>query len=484
MHNLGCKVNSYEAETMSEAILAEGATLVPFHEEADIYLINTCSVTNIADRKSRQMIHQAKERNPDAVVIATGCYVEGKKEELKKDKGIDILIGNSGKGKIVELIISYRKAMLENDGRIEDYLSPVKEEGEYENLFLSKPLDRSRAFVKIQDGCNQFCSYCIIPYVRGRIRSRKIEDCLTEIERLGKEGISEIVLTGIHLSSYGLDFQNLSYEYASRNAENGEALISLIEKIGEIPSIKRIRLGSLEPRVITESFISRLKAVEKICPHFHLSLQSGAAKTLKEMNRHYTKEEFREAVACIRRAFPLAAITTDVIVGFPGETEEDFQESKSFIEEIGFYDMHIFKYSRRKGTRADEMKEQITEKVKKERSKVLLDLALKDSEEFRKNFIGKTTEVLIEEIRELDGISYYTGFNKEYIRFYIPVLKNRSIGESSSLPETASITENVFVRKEGVREKDKQGRVEIGQIYPVLAIKAMEESLLGEFLSE
>lgn len=482
MHNLGCKVNSYEAEAMSEAILAEGATLVPFHEEADIYLINTCSVTNIADRKSRQMIHQAKERNPDAVVIATGCYVEGKKEELKKDKGIDILIGNSGKGKIVELIIAYRNAMLENDGRIEDYLFPVKEEGEYENLFLSKPLDRSRAFVKIQDGCNQFCSYCIIPYVRGRIRSRKIEDCLTEIERLGKEGISEIVLTGIHLSSYGLDFQNLSYEYASRNAENGEALISLIEKIGEIPSIKRIRLGSLEPRVITESFISRLKVVEEICPHFHLSLQSGAAKTLKEMNRHYTKEEFKEAVACIRRAFPLAAITTDVIVGFPGETEEDFQESKSFIEEIGFYDMHIFKYSRRKGTRADEMKEQITEKVKKERSKVLLDLALKDSEEFRKNFIGKTTEVLIEEIRELDGISYYTGFNKEYIRFYIPVLKNCSIGESSSLPETASIAENISLGKEGVREKDGQGRVEIGQIYPVLAKEAMEESLLGELL--
>ena len=482
MHNLGCKVNSYEAEAMSEAILAEGATLVPFHEEADIYLINTCSVTNIADRKSRQMIHQAKERNPDALVIATGCYVEGKKEELKKDKGIDILIGNSGKGKIVELIIAYRNAMMENDGKIEDYLPPVKEEGEYENLFLSKPLDRSRAFVKIQDGCNQFCSYCIIPYVRGRIRSRKIEDCLTEIERLGKEGISEIVLTGIHLSSYGLDFQNLSYEYASRNAENGEALISLIEKIGEIPSIKRIRLGSLEPRVITENFVSRLKAVEEICPHFHLSLQSGAAKTLKEMNRHYTKEEFREAVDCIRRAYPLAAITTDVIVGFPGETEEDFRESKDFIEEIGFYDLHIFKYSRRKGTRADEMKEQITEKVKKERSKVLLDLALKDSEEFRKNFIGKTTEVLIEEIRELDGISYYTGFNKEYIRFYIPVLKNPSIDESSSLPETASTTENISLGKEGVREKDRQGRVEIGEIYPVLAKKAMEESLLGELL--
>ena len=452
MHNLGCKVNSYEAEAMSEAILKEGATLVPFQEEADIYLINTCSVTNIADRKSRQMIHQAKERNPDALVIATGCYVEGKKEELKKDKGIDILIGNSGKGKIVELIRAYRDAMLENDGKIEDYLPPVKEEGEYENLFLSKPLDRSRAFVKIQDGCNQFCAYCIIPYVRGRIRSRKIEDCLQEIEHLGQEGISEIVLTGIHLSSYGLDFQNLSYEYASKMAESGEALISLIEKIGKIPSIKRIRLGSLEPRVITENFVSRLRAVDGICPHFHLSLQIGAAKTLKEMNRHYTKEEFKEAVDCIRRAFPLAAITTDVIVGFPGETEEDFQESMRFISEIGFYDLHIFKYSRRKGTRADEMKEQITEKVKKERSKILLDLALKDSEKFRKQFIGKKTEVLIEEVRELEGQTYYTGFNKEYIRFYIPI--------------------------------QKDGAVEIGAVYPVLAKKAMQESLLGELFSE
>lgn len=452
MHNLGCKVNSYEAEAMSEAILKEGATLVPFQEEADIYLINTCSVTNIADRKSRQMIHQAKERNPDALVIATGCYVEGKKEELKKDKGIDILIGNSGKGKIVELIKAYRAAMLENDGRIEDYLPPVKEEGEYENLFLSKPLDRSRAFVKIQDGCNQFCAYCIIPYVRGRIRSRKIEDCLQEIEHLGQEGISEIVLTGIHLSSYGLDFQNLSYEYASRNAESGEALLSLIEKIGTIPSIKRIRLGSLEPRVITENFVSRLKAVEGICPHFHLSLQSGAAKTLKEMNRHYTKEEFKEAVDCIRRAFPLAAITTDVIVGFPGETEEDFRESRDFIEEISFYDLHIFKYSRRKGTRADEMQGQITEKVKKERSKILLDLALKDSEKFREKFIGKKSEVLIEEVRELEGQTYYTGFNKEYIRFYIPM--------------------------------QKDGVLEIGAVYPVLAKKAMQESLLGELFSE
>jgi len=421
MHNLGCKVNSYEAEAMSEAILKEGATLVPFHEEADIYLINTCSVTNIADRKSRQMIHQAKERNPDALVIATGCYVEGKKEELKKDKGIDILIGNSGKGKIVELIRAYRDAMLENDGRIEDYLPPVKEEGEYENLFLSKPLDRSRAFVKIQDGCNQFCAYCIIPYVRGRIRSRKIEDCLTEIERLGQEGISEIVLTGIHLSSYGLDFQNLSYEYASRNEESGEALLSLIERIGEIPSIKRIRLGSLEPRVITENFVSRLKAVEEICPHFHLSLQSGCDKTLKSMNRKYTASEFYEGVELIRKYFDSPAITTDIIVGFPGESERDFEESKAFVEKVKFYETHIFPYSVREGTKAAHMP-QVDGNEKAKRANILNEINLANQREFRSQRITKVDEVLCEETFTLDGKEYYTGYTKEYVK--IAVLKD------------------------------------------------------------
>ena len=276
MHNLGCKVNSYEAEAMSEAILEEGAILVPFHEEADIYLINTCSVTNIADRKSRQMIHQAKERNPDALVIACGCYVEGKKEELEKEQGVDIFIGNSGKGQIVERIKSYYTAMRENDTAIEAYLPKRRGEEEYEALSLKKPLERSRAFVKIQDGCNQFCAYCIIPYVRGRIRSRKVEDCLEEIRRIGEQGIEEIVLTGIHLSSYGLDFRNLSYEAASRMEESGEALLHLIREIACLPTIKRIRLGSLEPRVITEKFMRGLQEIDAFCPHFHLSLQSGA----------------------------------------------------------------------------------------------------------------------------------------------------------------------------------------------------------------
>lgn len=421
MHNLGCKVNSYETEAMTEAILQEGARLVDFTEEADIYLINTCSVTNIADRKSRQMIHQAKQRNPEAIVIATGCYVEGKQEELKEDKGIDILIGNTGKGRVVELIKAYREAMLENDASPMEPFSSVREEGEYENLFLSKPKDKSRAFVKVQDGCNQFCAYCIIPYVRGRIRSRKEEDCLEEIRHLAKEGFQEVVLTGIHLSSYGLDFENLSYEYASRKAETGEALLHLISQVGKIPGIQRIRLGSLEPRIITERFLAGLKEVEAICPHFHLSLQSGAEKTLKEMNRHYTKEDFRKAVEDIRRVYPLAAITTDVIVGFPGEREEDFQESLAFLKEISFYDLHVFKFSRRKGTKADEMKEQIPDNIKTARSKELLALALEDSKKFREKFLGKESSILIEEIREIEGKYYYTGFNKEYIRYILPV---------------------------------------------------------------
>ena len=448
MHNLGCKVNSYEAEAMSEAILEEGAILVPFHEEADIYLINTCSVTNIADRKSRQMIHQAKERNPDALVIACGCYVEGKKEELEKEQGVDIFIGNSGKGQIVERIKAYYAAMRENDTAIEAYFPKGRGEEEYEALSLKKPLERSRAFVKIQDGCNQFCAYCIIPYVRGRIRSRKVEDCLEEIRRIGEQGIEEIVLTGIHLSSYGLDFRNLSYEKASRMEESGEALLHLIRKIACLPTIKRIRLGSLEPRVITEKFMRSLQEIDAFCPHFHLSLQSGAERTLRRMNRHYTKEEFREAVNRIREVYPLAAITTDVIVGFPGETEEDFQESKAFLKEIGFYDMHIFKYSRRKGTRADEMPEQIPEAVKKERSRILLTLAEEDSARFRAKLVGKEREVLIEEEQEIEGQRYYTGFDETYVRYYIP----------------------------------KEDSLLSGKIYTVYAEKVQAESILGKVL--
>lgn len=448
MHNLGCKVNSYEAEAMSEAILEEGAILVPFHEEADIYLINTCSVTNIADRKSRQMIHQAKERNPDALVIACGCYVEGKKEELEKEQGVDIFIGNSGKGQIVERIKAYYAAMRENDTAIEAYFPKGRGEEEYEALSLKKPLERSRAFVKIQDGCNQFCAYCIIPYVRGRIRSRKVEDCLDEIRRIGEQGIEEIVLTGIHLSSYGLDFRNLSYEKASRMEESGEALLHLIREIACLPTIKRIRLGSLEPRVITEKFMRGLQEIDAFCPHFHLSLQSGAERTLRRMNRHYTKEEFREAVNRIREVYPLAAITTDVIVGFPGETEEDFQESKAFLEEIGFYDMHIFKYSRRKGTRADEMPEQIPEAVKKERSRILLTLAEEDSARFRAKLVGKEREVLIEEEQEIEGQCYYTGFDETYVRYYIP----------------------------------KEDSLLSGKIYTVYAEKVQAESILGKVL--
>ena len=357
--------------------------------------------------------------------------------------------------------------MLENDASPMEPFSSVREEGEYENLFLSKPKDKSRAFVKVQDGCNQFCAYCIIPYVRGRIRSRKEEDCLEEIRHLAKEGFQEVVLTGIHLSSYGLDFENLSYEYASRKAETGEALLHLISEVGKIPGIQRIRLGSLEPRIITERFLAGLKEVEAICPHFHLSLQSGAEKTLKEMNRHYTKEDFKKAVEDIRRVYPMAAITTDVIVGFPGEREEDFQESLAYLKEISFYDLHVFKFSRRKGTKADEMKEQIPDNIKTARSKELLALALEDSKKFREKFLGKESSILIEEIREIEGKYYYTGFNKEYIRYILPVQD-----------ELLAVVE---------KDKEKQeermallGKEAIGSIRTVKGLELKGEMILAE----
>jgi len=367
------------------------------------------------------MIHQAKERNPDALVIACGCYVEGKKEELEKEQGVDIFIGNSGKGQIVERIKAYYAAMRENDTAIEAYLPDRRGEEEYETLSLKKPLERSRAFVKIQDGCNQFCAYCIIPYVRGRIRSRKVEDCLEEIRRIGEQGIEEIVLTGIHLSSYGLDFRNLSYEVASRMEESGEALLHLIREIACLPTIKRIRLGSLEPRVITDKFMRGLQEIDAFCPHFHLSLQSGAERTLRRMNRHYTKEEFREAVNRIREVYPLAAITTDVIVGFPGESEEEFAESFSFIEEIRFYETHIFPYSKREGTRAAEMPEQVSGAVKKRRAALLQELNLKRQREFRLSRLGSAQELLSEETVKIDGQAYLVGNSREYVKLAVPL---------------------------------------------------------------
>ena len=385
IHSLGCKVNSYEAESMEIMLRDEGYEIVPFSEDvqADIYIINTCSVTNIADRKSRQMLHKAKKMNPEAVVVAAGCYVQADPDGVKKDECVDIILGNNMKISIVEALNDYFGGSDKTS-----YLVDINDKyQEYESLKINQTGEHTRAYIKIQDGCNQFCSYCIIPYVRGRVRSRKPEDIVNEVKTLAATGVKEVVLTGIHISSYGTDLENIS-------------LIELIEAIHEIEGIKRIRLGSLEPRIITEEFAKRIAGLEKICPHFHLSLQSGCDKTLKAMNRKYNTEEYYEGCVKLREVFDNPAITTDVIVGFPGETEEDFLETRKFLEKVHFYEMHIFKYSRRKGTVADKMKEQVADTVKSERSAVLLALEKAQSLEYRKMYIGKNLEVLIDEFKD------------------------------------------------------------------------------------
>ena len=333
LHNLGCKVNSYETEAMQQLLEEAGYEIVPFHEKADVYIINTCSVTNIADRKSRQMLHRAKKQNPDAVVVAAGCYVQAAAEELKADLAVDVIIGNNKKQDLLPILEEYFKDKSDSSHVIE-----ISETHEYERLSIHKIADHTRAFLKIQDGCNQFCSYCIIPYTRGRVRSRRPDEVVAEVRELAAAGYQEVVLTGIHLSSYGVDF---------KEEEKKENLLSLIKQVHEVEGIRRIRLGSLEPRIITEEFAQALASMPKFCPHFHLSLQSGCDKTLKRMNRHYTTEEYAAGCEILRRYFDNPAITTDVIVGFPGETEEEFEETKAFLERIGFYEMHIFKYSRR-----------------------------------------------------------------------------------------------------------------------------------------
>ena len=401
LHNLGCKVNAYELEVMQQKLQDRGYKIVPFDSDADIYIVNTCTVTNIADRKSRQMLHRAKHRNPDAVVVAVGCFVQAG-EENRMDDCIDLAVGNQHKKDIVEILEAYLEEHTADASAVTD-IGAVRE---YEEMRMEQSTEHTRAYIKIQDGCNQFCSYCIIPYVRGRVRSRKPEDIVNEVKTLAATGVKEVVLTGIHISSYGTDLENIS-------------LIELIEAIHEIEGIKRIRLGSLEPRIITEEFAKRIAGLEKICPHFHLSLQSGCDKTLKAMNRKYNIEEYYEGCVKLREVFDNPAITTDVIVGFPGETEEDFLETRKFLEKVHFYEMHIFKYSRRKGTVADKMKEQVADTVKSERSAVLLALEKAQSLEYRKMYIGKKLEVLIEELTEIDGRSYYTGYTKNYIRVAI-----------------------------------------------------------------
>lgn len=459
LHNLGCKVNSYEIEVMQQKLQESGYKIVPFDSMADIYIINTCTVTNIADRKSRQMLHRAKHRNPDAVVVAVGCYVQTDKKQVEQDPCIDLAIGNNKKKDVVEILEAFLK---EREEGCRDLYSceivDINHTGEYEEMKLQQTAGHTRAYIKIQDGCNQFCSYCIIPFARGRVRSRKEADILAEIRGLAQKGYREVVLTGIHLSSYGMDFIRREDVRGEREAKDSVTeqtgdtgpkapagvsddylgggrdlrqiaferayLLSLIEKVAETEGIERIRLGSLEPRIITEAFAEKLAAIPKLCPHFHLSLQSGCDETLKRMNRHYTAEEYYERVEILRRAFENPAVTTDVIVGFPQESEEEFQITKAFLEKVHFFEMHIFKYSRRKGTAADRMPGQLTEAVKQSRSAELLALEAEHSRQYRESYIGREEEILVEEKKQINGRSYWIGHTKTYVKGAVEAEEN------------------------------------------------------------
>ena len=412
LHNLGCKVNAYETEAMQEMLEKAGYEIVPFKEGADVYVINTCTVTNIADRKSRQMLHRARKMNPDAVVVAAGCYVQAQ-DGKGQDPCIDIVLGNNHKKDLVRILDEYA-AKRASAAEIED----ISRTREYESLHLTKPGDHTRAYIKVQDGCNQFCTYCIIPYARGRVRSRVMEDVLREVRELAEGGYKEVVLTGIHLSSYGIDFDRERH------------LLELIRAVHEVDGIERIRLGSLEPGIITEEFARELSRIPEICPHFHLSLQSGCDATLKRMNRRYTSAEYAEKCRILREYFDDPALTTDVIVGFPGETEEEFRASYDFVDSIDFYETHIFKYSRRSGTKAAVMPDQVSEQVKAERSAVMIGLGERKRAAYEKRYVGREVEVLVEEDAVMDGRCVQVGHTKEYIKVALESnedLKNRIV---------------------------------------------------------
>lgn len=399
LHNLGCKVNAYETEAMQHLLEEAGYEIVPFTQKADVYVINTCSVTNMADRKSRQMLHKAKKNNPDSIVVAAGCYVQTSEKEVLNDLSVDIVIGNDRKHDLVRLLEEYSL------NSVSDTVDDINDgKHDFEELFIDQTKEHTRAFIKVQDGCNQFCSYCIIPYARGRVRSRRFENVIAEVGRLAANGFKEVVLTGIHLSSYGVDF------------EEATGLLELIQAVNAVKGIERIRLGSLEPKIVTEHFASELSKLDKICPHFHLSLQSGCDATLKRMNRKYTTKEYERGCELLRKYFVHPAITTDVIVGFPGETEEEFEQTKAYLEHIHFYEMHIFKYSKRKGTRAAVMPDQIDEQIKAARSEKLIALGHDMSKEFRKFYIGKNDEVLFEEKAVIGDKEYFVGYTKEYVK--------------------------------------------------------------------
>lgn len=497
LHNLGCKVNSYELDVIGQKLKEKGFSIVPFDEKADIYIVNTCSVTNIADRKSRQMLHQAKKRNPEAVVVAVGCYVQTGGEQMLADAAVDLLIGNNRKRDTAEILEEYLKNR-ETAGRSQKNkkdeeqgdkageaaeptagrfpgekaepaadklpgreLEPktdktlggrtvvdIGRETAYEEMQLTHTAEHTRAYIKIQDGCNQFCSYCAIPYARGRVRSRRMEDILEEVQGLVRAGYREVVLTGIHISSYGIDFEESPQEAGGQPRYDGHSrLTELVERIHEVSGLERIRLGSLEPRIITPETVGRLAALPKLCPHFHLSLQSGCDATLKRMNRHYTTGEYYKSVELLRQRFDEPAITTDVIVGFPGETEEEFARTREFLEKVCFYEMHVFKYSRRAGTAADSMPDQIPEPVKARRSAELIAMRERQSREFRRRYIGKEAEVLLEETRGIGGRTYCIGHTKDYVKVAVDVT-GRAQGDIPAINTLAKVRVRDFLTEE------------------------------------
>ena len=433
LHNLGCKVNAYEVEAMQQLLENAGYETVPFEEGADVYVINTCTVTNIADRKSRQMLHKAKKMNPDAIVVATGCYAQADTEKLKEDTAVDLILGNNQKTQIVEALEEYEKEHAKQVQVIE-----INHTKEYEELSISSTAEHVRAYIKVQDGCNQFCTYCIIPFARGRVRSRKIEEVLSEVETLAAKGYKEVVLTGIHLSPYGVDFPK----------EERESLLSLIQAVSRVEGISRIRLGSLEPRIITEEFLEGIVKTGKVCPHFHLSLQSGCNKTLKNMNRRYSAQEYAEKCELIRKFYPAPALTTDVIVGFPQETEEDFEESYEFVKKIHFYETHIFKYSRRHGTKAASMDGQLTEAAKAQRSDRMLELHEIRAREYEEAMIGKKMELLLEEEIEIDGRPWYVGHSREYVRAVISKTDAHRVNDLVTVKAVAFVRDHILETKE------------------------------------
>ena len=444
-HNLGCKVNSYETDAMAQKCIEKGYKIVDFEQKSDIYVVNTCSVTNIADRKSRQMLHKAKKQNPDSVVVAVGCFVQANPEEVAKDEAIDLIVGNNKKKDLFEILEEYLKQRSDSKDLEGTTVTDVHH-CDYEELKINKSEEHSRVFVKIQDGCDRYCTYCIIPYVRGNLRSRKPEDVIKEIKEIAANGYREVVITGIHLSSYGKDFLKdgkPSLDYTG----NADYLIDLLKDINEIEGIDRIRIGSFEPMILTEDFVAKLSTIKKLCPHFHISLQSGCDSVLKRMNRHYNTEQFYEKTVLLRKYFPGCALTTDVIVGFPGETEEEFEETYKYLTKIKFFETHIFPYSRRKGTVADKMPAQLTMNEKKERVSKLLELDAKLSREYRESKLGDTDNIIVEEIKTVNGENYYVGHTPEYVMVALKEDEalNKDIGRTVKVKLVKMLTDEVVL---------------------------------------